>query len=594
MTIQQKKYSFYKLLGAFALAFLLVGSSGCSSSKKASAGQKEDEPIPLANLDERKLIKFKELFFNANKEKMLGNHEEAAQLFEQCLEIYPTNDAVLFELSMIKEYQSKLSEAIDLAEKAVQLSPDNKWYLMILSEYYRSARNYDKAIETHQHLVELYPNTIEYSYELASLHIMNNDLKSALGVYNELEERYGINQDIIKQKKEIYLELNEPEKAVKEIEKLTEKFPAEVQYFSMLAEVYGKMGETQKALETYKKIQALDPNNPFVQLSLVDYYANAGEMEKSNAMLKESFGNTALDVDTKIRILMKYFEVTQQNKNDLQLALELNEIVVETHPESPQAHAMYGDFLYRERMFEKAQIHYEKSLEIDQSKFLIWNQLLIIDSELGNFETMAKRSEEAIALFPIQPTLYYFNGLSNSQLKKYDEAINALEAGKELVVDNEPLLVQFYANLGDAYFENGNYSSSFSSYEKALEKDPKNVYVLNNYSYFLSLAEQNLEKAEKMALLANELSPNNLSYLDTYAWVLFKKGEYLQAKETMDKAFSIGGKNNGTLLEHYGDILYRLGEKQLALEYWNKAFEKGSEDQQALQQKIKRGSLDEN
>ncbi len=41
--------------------------------------------------------------------------------------------------------------------------------------------------------------------------------------------------------------------------------------------------------------------------------------------------------------------------------------------------------------------------------------------------------------------------------------------------------------------------------------------------YYLSLAERDLEKAERMSGRVIEKYPENATYLDTYAWVLFKK-----------------------------------------------------------------------
>ena len=74
----------------------------------------------------------------------------------------------------------------------------------------------------------------------------------------------------------------------------------------------------------------------------------------------------------------------------------------------------------------------------------------MIDSELNDYASLQKDSKEAIELFPNQPIPYFFNGAANIQLKKYQEAIDALTEGKEFVFGNDILLAQFYANIGDA------------------------------------------------------------------------------------------------------------------------------------------------
>ncbi len=107
-----------------------------------------------------------------------------------------------------------------------------------------------------------------------------------------------------------------------------------------------------------------------------------------------------------------------------------------------------------------------------------------------------------------------------------------------------------------------------------LKINPLNSIVLNNYAYYLSLRNENLEKAKQMAEKSVEVDPYNSNNLDTYAWVLYKLADYKNALEWIKKAYNNGGSSSGVVLEHYGDILYRLGDKKEALEYWKKASEK--------------------
>jgi tetratricopeptide (TPR) repeat protein len=248
---------------------------------------------------------------------------------------------------------------------------------------------------------------------------------------------------------------------------------------------------------------------------------------------------------------------------------------VEVHPAEAKAFSIYGDFLNRDRKLPEAREQYRKAIQLDKEKYAIWNQLLIIDSELNDIQSLEKESKEAMELFPNQPLPYYFNGASNIQLKKYKEAVSSLTEGKEFVYDNPPLLAQFYATLGDAHNQLKNYGSSDSAYDKALELDPNNVYVMNNYAYYLSLRNERLDKAEAMSKKSNELDPNNSSYQDTYGWILYQKQKYEEAKTWIGRAVDNSGKANGTLLEHYGDVLYKLGEKDSALQYWMDAKKAG-------------------
>jgi len=172
----------------------------------------------------------------------------------------------------------------------------------------------------------------------------------------------------------------------------------------------------------------------------------------------------------------------------------------------------------------------------------------------------------------MQGMIYYFNGAANLQRQNYDEAIYALEQGKRLSSSNLGLVSVFNSMLGDAYNGKGNHARSDRAYEAALDFDPDNLAVLNNYSYYLALRKEKLDKAEEMSSRAVEGDPENVTFLDTYAWVLFNREKYKEAARVIRKAIDIGNVS-AIHYEHYGDILYKLGEIDQAVEQWKKARE---------------------
>lgn len=374
------------------------------------------------------------------------------------------------------------------------------------------------------------------------------------------------------------------EKAAEELKKLIQEYPKESKYYGMLAELYQSQGKTELAMETFNELKKLDPKNPYVHLSLSNYYRETGEKEKSFEEMQIAFSNADLNIDVKVNILLSYY--VAGNGELAEQARALCKILTEIHPDDAKSFSMFGDFLYRDKKFAEAREQYRKAIQLDKSKFIIWNQLMLLESELKDYEAMYEESKEAMELFPSQPAFYFFNGFSAIQKKQYKEAVNVLETGKEYVVDNRPLLEQFYSTLGDAYNSLKDYPNSDSSYEKALQINPENVYVLNNYSYYLSLRKENLERAEKMSKRSLDFEPNSASFLDTYGWILYQLGKYEDAKKWIEKAFAAGAENNGTILEHYGDILYQLKDNEGALKYWKKAQEAGG-GSELLDKKIK-------
>ena len=99
-------------------------------------------------------------------------------------------------------------------------------------------------------------------------------------------------------------------------------------------------------------------------------------------------------------------------------------------------------------------------------------------------------------------------GTAYMSLGRDQDAIEVLEGGLMYAGRNARVKEQFYINLASAYNKLGDFSSSDSYFEKALEINSSNPLVLNNYAYFLALRGDKLDKALEMTtkrLLRNKL-----------------------------------------------------------------------------------------
>lgn len=577
----------------FLLLFLAFANAACKINKineRKSNKTAKDQPSGLESLSEKDYIAFQQSFFEGLKQKMIGNLPEAVDHLNQSLQYYPRSAASMYEIAKIYDYKNNTDIAVSLLEKANEIEPTNTWYASTLAELYTKQRNFKGQEKVIRALIANEPNNLEYQFELANSLIYQGKYKDALKVYDAMESQIGTNEEFAMRKNKLYLGLKDFDGALKEIQKLLNQNPNEVRYLSMLAEMYQKSGKSKEAMETYEKIKSLDPHNPYVQLSLADYYEKAGERQKSIKILEEAFRNPEMSIDSKMQILVNYFTVTEKDKEARKEAIRLAEVTVEAHPEEAKARAMYGDYLYRENENEKAAEQYREALKLDKNHFMVWSQLMFIYSETEAFDSMATGSAAAIELFPLQPTFYFFNGVANIQIKNFAQAIVSLNEGKDLVIDNNLLKGQFYANLGEAYYRNKQSAKAYEAFDKCLEFEPDNLVISNNYAYYLSLDGIDLEKAEKMSRKTIEKEPNSATYLDTYAWILYGLKRYDEAEIKLRKALDNGGLNSAVVIEHYGDVLFKLSRIEEALKYWKLANETGK-GSDFLEEKILKKNL---
>ncbi len=556
------------------LAILVFAS--CKTTTKPVSGLTK---APEAPLTEKERLYFDNIFFNANKELMLGNTEEAAGLFALCIKQDPGNAAAMYELAKIYNQSGNKEKALDLSGKAANLDPGNTWYQLLYADCLFSQKQYLKGIEIYERIIKLNPDKIEMYFELAEGYLYANKPLEAIKVYDRVEEKIGINEEASLQKMKLYTQLKNSEKAIKELNKLIQLNPHEPKYYGMLGELYQKTGQKEKAMQAYADLKQIDPENPYVHLSLAQYYFEQKQDAKGLEEYKLAFGNRKLDIDTKIKILLVYYDLSANKPATKEDALQLCKILIDTHPDEARSYSIYGKFLFRDKKLKEARDAFRMANSRDKTRYDIWYHVLIIDSQLSDYDGMLFDSQQTIDLFPAEPLGYLFNGIAQNQKKQYQTAVAVLKEGKEFVVGNSPadssLLTQFYATLGDVNHELKNIPASDSAYEKALVLDPKNVYVLNNYAYYLSVRKEKLDQAEAMSKKTVNMEPTSNSYLDTYGWILYQMGKYEDAKKWIEKALDAGARTNGVILEHYGDILYKLGDSDKALEYWNNARQNG-------------------
>lgn len=537
----------------------------------------------MSNDDE---VRFANIFLEANRERILGNLQQAAKLYFEAIEIDPNSAAAYYDLSKIFIENKDIPHAENALIKAVELDDENHWYKESLAQVYSNREKHKEAAKIYLQLSEQFPQNSDFAVSYASECVLLGKHKKAIKAFEDIEERFGVLPELSLRKYQFFIAKNQLDDAAAELNKIISLFPEEGQYYGKLADLYKAQGKNKEALEVYERANEAIPNNPYIQLSLYEYYESEGDKKRAFEYMQLAFSNTGLDIDTKVGVLLKMFSKAEKDLAFRAQTIDLCQRVVDAHPKEAKAYAVNGDFLALDEQNEKALASYLKAVKIDPSKYAIWSQILFIESSINAYDSLVKHSEQAIELFPTQPASYLFNGLANNQLKNHKKAAINLELGALLTVGNRFLSSQMLASLGDAYHELNRYESSDSAYEASLSYNEDNLYVLNNYAYYLSLRGERLEEAKEMSKKTVDAEPNSASYLDTYGWILYKLGEYEQASEYLKKSLDHGGDQSGEVLEHYADSLFKLNKLAEAHLYYKKAKEVGETSEQ-IDEKIK-------
>lgn len=544
--------------------FLLVILASCGSLKN---GDKKTE-VAFSAAEYPYIEKFHE----GVRLKARGEIDQAIAKFDECLLIKQNDDAVYYALSQLHLIKNDPVKSAEYIQQAAKIDPKNIWYTQELAYMFFERGDFPAAVKNFEKLVKHEPRNVEWLFGYAESLVKVGKIEEAIKALDKTEEQVGIHPELTIQKFQLYVQIKQVEKGIIEIEKARKEYPNDPKLIATLVDYYFQTGKDDKAITMLEDLVKVSPENGRAHLALADVYRQQGKQAKAYEQLKIAFTCEDIDIDTKMKILINIYENSQKIDPEV---YELVELVAAQHPTEAKAYSIRGDFMLRADNEEEALKAYREAIKYDKSQYTIWNQVLIMEYQLGKYEELYIDSKECLEYFPTIPTVYLLNGLSAVQLKKYDEAIISLETGKDLVVNDKSMESEIYAQLGEAYFGLNNYESGKLNYKKAMLLDPKSSLIKNNYAFRLALAKIDLDKAMELIDDVLRVNPEVAHFIDTKGLVLFQMGKHKEAMILFEKAYSLKPSDK-LIVEHVGDGFSKEGNKEKAVEYWIKAKSLGS------------------
>ena len=199
------------------------------------------------------------------------------------------------------------------------------------------------------------------------------------------------------------------------------------------------------------------------------------------------------------------------------------------HPQCGKPHTIDGDFLLRDGKPEVARDAFREALVMNRTRFRL-TALLQLDFQLADWTSLDADAARDHDPFPTQPEPYLYKGIALSQLERTMRRSKRLVMGRDLVVDNPAVGCPVLEQLGRCLQLRRNISRSDKAYDKALAMNADDASTLNNYAYYLSERNEQLDKAERMSKRSWSLLRMQPTYMDTYAWILFKPKKYSEAR----------------------------------------------------------------
>lgn len=571
-----------QVLRLWTITGLMLGCVLALPSCKSRKTQSSAPSQTASTISEANYIAARESFEEGVKYYVLEDFSKAANRFEATVSTLPDNAAAHFKLAESLTNTKQYEKAVVHAEQAVKIDPDNLYYTLLYAKLLKGTNKSPKAIEALLKYYQSHPKNESLLDMAASFQVETNDLKGAIQTIEKLEAKSGPNENTSRNKISLYLRLNKTEQALQTCQQLIKKYPEQSAYRIMYGEILlsnNKRAEGKKYLnDLYNQTK-----NPEAATLLYQVASFEGT-PLPDTLLPVILQAEQINIDEKVRILSPYLKGFSKQE-EAEKVIGYAKLITQAHEEDPKSWAFLGDFYNLSGNPFSARISYLKSLSIKGNTIQVWEQVILLDSQLGPVDSLSKHVNQAVEYFPNNAIFWFYKGRAHSQSKQYKEAIDALEQVKRLSADKNQMYGETSVLLADAYHQTKSYKQSDAAYEEAINVLPDNALVLNNYAYHLAVRKENLPRAKELADKMYKLEPSDPNILDTYGWVLYQLKEYAQAIDFLKRA--ITPESDGVVYEHLGDAYAQLGKLDAALDNWKLAKAKGGDVTPTLDQKIK-------
>ena len=532
--------------------------------------------------------RFDYFYLEAEKSRLAGDYASARELYRHSLDINPAAAEAVYNLGLMNLYlrQDSVELGIDMLNRACELDSCNPWYQETLASIYLNARRSSAAIPHLEKLARLQGNRTDVLSQLAGIYRDDGHTDKAIEVLNRIEIQEGKSLQLSIEKFNLYMSKEAEDSAFMELQSLCDEFPHDLNCRVAMANQYQLAGYSEKAMEIYNEVRQKDAHNLNLLLAMLNYYRSMEDNERFVRLRDSLLYDEGSSNGLRVALMRDYIDEAVQDtlKRDSML-LTFDSLLAMPQKDSQLLMLKAAYLTYVKAGDDKVAGLMKRVLEVEPgNQTALWH-LLQYYAPKNNMVAIEDICRKGVNYHPEELAYAYYLGVSLYQQDKLKEAAEVFRQGLRTKTEEaRPALVSdMYSVLGDLYYQQQKPLEAFAAYDSALVYVDDNISCLNNYAYYLSLRNEQLDKAEEMSYRTIKAEPDNITYLDTYAWILFMKQDFTNARIYIDRVVNpelsdadllkVEGMQ-GNLIEHAGDIYAECGSLDTALRYWNLALQK--------------------
>jgi len=538
------------------------------------------------------------LVFQATFYLLQNNIVEATQSIEKVLKNNNTLPSAIILRASIYIKIGDIEQAVELLKQGVVSTPDNESMHIMLAQLYEKQQLSDEVERELKQLIEIKPESLKHYHRLVRFYLIGNYIDKAESVCrvalnrmpdNEMVQLYLI--DFIAKKKGLG-------HAVDEISKLLSQFPEAYYLYFKLADLQigqKNLPAAELALQQVIDMDRLEASGIKARNSLAKLYSLTKRGEQAKALIKVVLTENPRDAEALMLRgqfalaskqlseaiadfrsaltgqpnnikLLKLLSSAQVANNDIELALDNMQKVVNIEPTDEKARKGVVQLLFRSGKPLQAETHVLALLELSsKNNFALehlykirmlqkeWDQALVIAEKI---RVDAKDAVKG----------YYFSGLVYQAKAQWQESIQAFKQVLSLneeaiepltqlvksyllfdqsdkailyltqVVKEQPDYFVAHNLLGEVLLRDKQFNDAEKAFQQAISLKPEWEEAYRNLALLYMINKDKIA-AKKILQVGVDKTKSNLQLIEILVAIYKKEGQVDQIIKLYDMAY---------------------------------------------------------
>jgi tetratricopeptide (TPR) repeat protein len=575
-SVLHRRLGFLYAIGALAVLFI---------GQPTALGQSEHAPQDSSDVSNPQA---RTLFIRGLTKSYLGEHDQAASLFEHALEIAPQEPALLSALAEAELHRDNQTSAIYYARQARDHAPDEPYYHLQVARSLRDADRTTEAISAYQELLSRFPEHEEGRLALAHLYQTQDRPQKALEQYEVLvDSAHHVSVEAYAEMLELYRTVDNPDGLERTLKRLIDLRRDAQVYRRLLGQLYAEQSRYEDAIPLFEALLEENPNDPRLLSQLKMLYVETDQSRKAERV----GSNVQTENDSPDQLVARaraLFDAKgSSDSTAVEQSLALLHKALDRVPNHTRALDLLGSIQYEQGEYEAAAATLARALDEDPKDPVRWRNAASAHLKIDSLRRAAALAEEGLLLFPGRPDLAELEARARLRLGEYETArirFQEVLSQPDTSSTSPDERASLHAGLGRAFYNLGREADADSSFHRALNFNAEHPEALIYFARSLARQERTLDRALQLAQRAVSVAPSRPGSHGALGSVHAVRGEYEEATAAFKSALDLGSAP-AWVYERFGDFHQTRGNDALAQKYWQEALDR-SPNRESLEQKL--------